>query len=270
MTRLILIEGFHGVGKSTLAKKMGSALCAEVPDRHIYLRTQAPNPLDINRLARFTLEQYDTFSALLHREAPIGANVDADLEKCISREGKHIFVNWFVLAEAYSLPLGCTIKYALAHELCEGRVCFEQYRAVCLARWSAFGTDADPQGVYLMEGALFQHPIMDLLGYYRLGEEEICEFLTELLSCLEYVSVELIYVTIEDIEAALLRAANERRDGRHDWFQGLEKSVRTCPYGIGQSLSGLSGVLQYYWERGRLEALVMQRLTIPIKIVKRQ
>ena len=270
MTRLILIEGFHGVGKSTLAKKMGSALCAEVPDRHIYLRTQAPNPLDINRLARFTPEQYDTFSALLHREASVGANVDADLEKCISREGKHIFVNWFVLAEAYSLPLGCTIKYALAHELCEGRVCFEQYRAVCLARWSAFGTDADPQGVYLMEGALFQHPIMDLLGYYRLDEEEICEFLMELLSCLEYVSVELVYVTIEDIEAALLRAADERRAGRHDWCQGLEKSVRTCPYGMGHSLSGLSGVLQYYRERGRLEALVMQRLTIPIKIVKRQ
>lgn len=270
MTRLILIEGFHGVGKSTLAKKMGTTLCTEAQDQHIYLRTQAPNPLDINRLARFTPKQYDTFSALLRREAPAGANVDADLEKCISREGEHIFVNWFVLAEAYSLSLERTMKYALAHELCEGRVSFEQYRAVCLARWSAFGADADPQGVYLMEGTLFQHPIMDLLGYYRLCDEDICGFLMELLSCLEHVSVKLVYVTVEDIEAALLRAADERRDGRHDWFQGLEKSVRTCPYGMGHGLSGLSGVLQYYRERRRLETLVMQRLAIPIKIVKRQ
>ena len=56
-------KGKEYASASTNQFTKGSALCAEVPDRHIYLRTQAPNPLDINRLARFTPEQYDTFSA---------------------------------------------------------------------------------------------------------------------------------------------------------------------------------------------------------------
>ena len=268
--QIVFIEGIHGAGKSTLAKKIASEIKSDNPFANIYLRSSTPNPIDFCRLTFFSPNEYDCFLSMLSKELNEPKNgIKFALIPFVSYEQGKFVVNWFDFISKYKENCPCSISFALSHEYCDGKATASQYRSVLLSRWSNFARNIDQSGIYIFEGALFQHPLAELIGYYMEDECSIICLIAELVECIKSIEKKLFYISVRDPYTVLSNAAENRKADDNDWMQGFQKMISTCNYGVKNGLSGLDGAIRYCQDRMKVEQRIMQELDMPIKIIER-
>lgn len=271
MNKVFFFEGIHGCGKSTLAKEKAEELQRIYPNVHIVTRTEKPCPIDICRLAVFSEEEFEEFLHMiitLHSE--FKSTIKEQLMRFSSFEGNHYYVNWFEFLSQYHLWDRNLTSYALARELCDGKAGYEQYKEITRSRWQAFAETISDNTIYLFEGALLQHPITELLGYYEADYGNIIRFINTLLETMCKISTELVYVSTDQIEQLLLQTAKVRNAQGYHWMDGFIKLVTTCNYGKKHGLSGFTGAVQFCKERIRIEQQILGQITINKSIFSRK
>ena len=267
--RLVFIEGIPGSGKSTYAKRL---LCniKNNPESKVFYRNEKPSPLDPDRLAFFDKDQLQEFVVICNSSSPLTKEtLIRELERFSTWEDDICAVNWFSFSTTCECNNIHTREFALAHEICAGKAGIDQYKKLTLKRWRRFSKERVPEAYYLFEGALFQHPLAELLGYYKAEDKEILDFVEKMLACLPHVIPVLIYIRVSDIKSILTNAAIERRQEEYSWWNSFCRWVETCPYGRTNQLSGMSGAVYYCKERMRLEKLIMNSIPIKLDIIDR-
>ncbi len=266
--QVFFVEGIQGSGKSTFAKALASQLRRESPEARIHMRSASPNPIDICRLAFFTSEEYTQFLSLLSeisgRSGPLAAT---DAAPYTSREREQILVNWYDCLSRWGQPTSRAAIFSLDRELCDGKTNPRYYQEVTFRRWSDFARTLDSGDIYIFEGALLQHPLAEMMGYYMLSDDEIEEFLLSLVNCLRNIPTSLYYISVTDVKK-VLSATAEARQGEN-WLQGFLKMTTTCTYGMRHGFSGMSGAIEYSQERIRIENKILKKLNIPVMVVER-
>ena len=268
--QIIFIEGIHGSGKSTLAKAIAKEIKQKKPSAQLYLRSATPNPIDLCRLAYFSEKEFTHFLTTLSKETNSSkTDIYSELLPYVVKEQDKVVVNWYDYLSLINKDTPLSKSYALNHELCDGKAGVTQYINTSLNRWMKFSREIDEGGIYIFEGALLQHPLAELIGYYLLDDGEIASFIRNLIICIENIDKRLIYISVTDIKRVLLEAAIERNSKQDDWMHGFQKMVSTCNYGIKYGLNGIDGIVKYCTERIRVEKNLMKELGIPISIMER-
>lgn len=267
--RVYFIEGIHGAGKSTCARRLLRRLGEETGKR-VFFRSEKPSPLDLDRLAFFDDDELQEFIGICEAAGSLtGEWLARELERFSAWEEERCAVNWLGFCAACGCDDPRAREFALSHELCAGKAGLERYEELTLRRWRRFSRERDPEAYYLFEGTVFQHPLAELLGNYAAGDEEIVRFVREMLACMPGVVPTLIYIRVSDVEGALLNAAAERESGEYSWRRGFCRWIETCAYGRVHRLSGMAGAVRYCEERMRLEKLLMEDLPVKLKIIDR-
>ncbi|MCC2130722.1 hypothetical protein LKD37_14590 [Oscillospiraceae bacterium CLA-AA-H272] len=268
MNKIIFFEGLHGSGKSTLAKEKSAELRRIYPKVQIVMRCEKPCPIDISRLAVLSEKEFRMF---IHMIRPICSEdahtIEYQLMRFSSLEGEHYYVNWFEFLSQYHLWDKKVISYALNHELCDGKAGYEQYVEITRNRWKAFAKAISDNTVYLFEGALLQHPIIELLGYYELDDSSIAQYINILLETVCEISTELVYISTDQPEQLLWHTALKRNDQGYHWIDGLIKLATTCNYGKKHGLLGFQGAVQFCTDRMRIEKQILDQVTIKKEII---
>ena len=271
MNKVFFFEGIHGSGKSTLAKIKAEEVRHTYPNVHIVMRSEKPCPLDICRLAIFSEEEFTAFLHMiisLHSE--FKSTIEDQVRQFSSIEGNYYYVNWLEFLSKYHLRDKNLTSYALAHELCDGRAGYERYKEITRSRWKTFAKTISDNTVYLFEGALLQHPITELLGYYEADDSTILQFVNALLETICEISTELVYVSTDQIEQLLLQTAKMRNDQGYRWIDGFIKLVTTCNYGKKHGMSGFSCAVQFCMDRKRIEQKILDQVKIKKSIIFRK
>lgn len=271
MNKIIFFEGLHGSGKSTLAKEKAAELRRIYPKVQIVMRCEKPCPIDICRLAVLSEEEFRMFIHMIRPLCSEDAHtIEYQLMRFSSLEGEHYYVNWFEFLSQYHLWDKKVISYALNHELCDGKAGYEQYVEITRNRWKAFAKAISGNTVYLFEGALLQHPIIELLGYYELDDNAIVHFINILLETVCEISTELVYISTDQPEQLLRHTAVMRNDQGYRWIDGLIKLATTCNYGEKRGLLGFQGAVQFCTDRMRIEKQILDQITVKKEIILRK
>lgn len=269
--QVVFIEGIQGSGKSTLAKSLAEQLRSNHPKAKIYLKSESPNPIDVCRLACFSPNSFSEFLGILAEETNFPWELlSAEIAPYVSVEDGLLFTNWYGFLSHHNLHAPIALSFALDQEICDGKTGPEHYLAVTAQRWRNFAKNIDPQGIYIFEGCLFQHPLAEMMGYHLLCDEQIESYVLSLLNILENIPMKLYYIRVGDIESILSHAAEDRRGERNDWLRGFLKMTTTCNYGVKHGFSGMSGALAYCRERIRIEEKLLKELTIPVTFLSRK
>lgn len=264
-SRLVLVEGINGSGKSTYVREFVDTNSQCIPIRTY--RGRSFHPVDLSRIARFTPEEYSSFCALCSREIAI-PTVDMQQRidsQCRYHDGYH-WVSYTKIAElANSQHL---LSLAHSHEIYDGFVDVADYMGCHLPLWQAFpgrvaiGVD---RTVHLFEGVTLQYPIMNLLGFYDLGSDEIFQYINNLLMAIKPLSPCLVYLDVIDVRAAIRRAAAERPK----WIDQYSRWLSHTLFARNTGASGESGVIKFCKRRKEVERYVLERVPIPVRIVQR-
>lgn len=277
ITRLYLIEGIPGVGKTTTARKKKEELEKSGITVMLYEEGML-HPADMAWQAYMTDEEYKEYIAACKRTwertdqtIPFEKVVQA-IEKQVRREDNHILFAYTKV----EYPEDCyweNVSMVASKELGDGRSSLKTFEEIHLRRWREFCKEAmkseQPQ-VYIFECAFLQNHIFELLGTYEMGKESIVAYMRRLIHTVQELEPTILYLKPDNLEAVIDQAARERRGPNGDWIDHITDWVEQCKYGKSHHLHGIKGVYEFCRLREEMDWYVLERLDVPVQVIHRK
>ena len=276
-SRLILVEGIPGVGKTTTARKIKAKLIEEGKDVILYEEGMS-HPADMAWNACLKEEEYNDFIKKCSKMWEVSKK-SISKEELISRIQRQTRIEDNNVILAYTridFPEDCywsLIGDVASKEICDGRKSLDEFRDIHLRRWSKFAEQALlNDNIYIFECAFLQNHIFELLGVYEKSDEEIYLYLKSLLETVESLSPSIVYIEPSSVEDIIIQAANERKSPEGsgpDWIDEVANWVSNMNFGKSHNLKGIEGVFYFCKERLRIDKLMIEKLNVPVTIIKR-
>lgn len=276
-SRLILVEGIPGVGKTTTARKIKAKLIEEGKDVILYEEGMS-HPADMAWNACLKEEEYNDFIKKCSKMWEVSKK-SISKEELISRIQRQTRIEDNNVILAYTridFPEDCywnLIGDIASKEICDGRKSLDEFRDIHLRRWSKFAEQALlNDNIYIFECAFLQNHIFELLGVYEKSDEEIYLYLKSLLETVESLSPSIVYIEPSSVEDIIIQAANERKSPEGsgpDWIDEVANWVSNMNFGKSHNLKGIEGVFYFCKERLRIDKLMIEKLNVPVTIIKR-
>jgi hypothetical protein len=214
MTKLILIEGIPGSGKSTTARKVEVMLKAQAKTVFCFQEGDL-HPCDLAWHACVPINMYEELLDMYVSEKNM-------LSKYTSIGEDYAYVTYGKLELLPDHPLFITLK---SYEPYGGKVSLERFKALHFKRWQKFGQEADKNAVYIFECAYFQNHVVELMLTYEQSDSYISSYMKELVETVRSLEPLLIYLYPKDVEWVISNAANERKTDYpeiwNDWIDDV-------------------------------------------------
>ena len=276
-SRLILVEGIPGAGKTTTARKIKEKLIDEGKEAILYEEGMS-HPADMAWNACLKEDEYNDFIKKCS-EMWEGSKKSISKEELISRIQRQTRIEDNNVILAYTridFPEDCywnLIGDIASKEICDGRKSLDEFRDIHLRRWSKFAEQALlNDNIYIFECAFLQNHIFELLGVYEKSDEEIYLYLKSLLETVKSLSPSIVYIEPSSVEDIIIQAANERKSpegSRPDWIDEVANWVSNMNFGKSHNLKGIEGVFYFCKERLRIDKLMIEKLNVSVTIIKR-
>ena len=276
-SRLILVEGIPGAGKTTTARKIKEKLIDEGKEAILYEEGMS-HPADMAWNACLKEDEYNDFIKKCS-EMWEGSKKSISKEELISRIQRQTRIEDNNVILAYTkidFPEDCywsLIGDVASKEICDGRKSLDEFRDIHLRRWSKFAEQALlNDNIYIFECAFLHNHIFELLGVYEKSDEEIYLYLKSLLETVKSLSPSIVYIEPSSVEDIIIQAANERKSpegSRPDWIDEVANWVSNMNFGKSHNLKGIEGVFYFCKERLRIDKLMIEKLNVSVTIIKR-
>lgn len=272
--KLILVEGLPGSGVTTITNKMKKEL-EEEGNQVVVYRETSTHPTDMTRQAYITKEEYHEFVADCLTEWIDSKQTisDEELIRRIEMQCQWEDDSVFIAYRNIDFPEGSYEKIMDKLEkkrIFGGKCSFETFKMLHLRRWERFAKAMQVRKeVAIFESAYLKNQLLELFCYHEKGEEEILDYMMELIHTVDFLNPHMIYVMTDDVEASLRKAVRGRKKKRRykDWYDVLEEAVQDSRYAKERHLSGVSGMVQLLKEKQRLDYMVLERIGILVSWV---
>lgn len=252
-TKLILIEGLPGSGKSTTAKMTNDILKEWNVDTNLYLEGNVKHPADYEGGSYFTkiefaqfLEQYNEVQPILVKHA---------IERC----------NGYVLPK-YKLKQDIGDKMVpdsfwddiWNHDIYE--LPLEKNIELITDKWRRFVEQAMiGNQTYIFECCFIQNPVTVGMIKYGASEEVVMNYVKQLAVIIEPLIPVLLYVDQKDLSRSFKKAVQERPK---EWSTGFMDYYTNQGYGKIHGAEGIEGTIEVLEARKQLESSIFNALAI--------
>ncbi|GHI00636.1 hypothetical protein [Neobacillus kokaensis] len=252
-TKLIIVEGLPGSGKSTTAQLTQDILNEMHIKTRLFLEGSMDHPADYEAVSYFSAEefgilteQYADFRSLLIKHA--AAQSDG-----------------FVLSQ-YRLKqeLGeGTLPEALQQKLYEHdiyEIPLKKHIELIIERWKKFCEQAmNSEDTYIFECCFIQNPVTIGMVKYGVHDDIVMRYVTKLADIIEPLKPILIYVEQKDFRKSFMKAVQERPK---EWSTGFMDYYNNQGYGKQHDAEGIEGTFAVLEARSQLESKIFDALNM--------
>lgn len=233
-TKLILIEGLPGSGKTTIAKLVHELLKKQGLDAQLFLEGNLDHPADYDSVAFFDKNEYRR----LLEEYP---EYQKMLKNNVVMKGNGYFIPYVKIKEKY----GEQIPHQLFNEICTRDIyelSFEKNTELITESWKDFGEKAlHEDSPYVFECCFMQNPLTIGLVKYNRSMEEVSGYVLGLAENIKSLNPLLIYVDQNNLETSFKKALDERPKA---WSEGFIEYYTEQGYGESHKLYGVDGTIK--------------------------
>lgn len=251
-TKLILVEGLPGSGKSTTAGLIHEILTENNVAAEIYMEGNPDHPADYEGVTYFKEED---FEELLTESGNLRKVFQ---ERVIVKRGRYLLPYMKIkneLGNGFPDELFAAISKKDVYELP-----LEQNIEVISESWEEFAKRAESEEkTYVFECCFIQNPVTVGMVKYGASEELTIEYVKRLAEAVKALNPVLVYVKQDDIEKSFRKAVTERPE---DWFNGFVHYYTSQGYGLVNGLSGLDGTIDVLKARQELEYKILDSLPL--------
>ncbi|MCM3691364.1 hypothetical protein [Neobacillus niacini] len=252
-SKLILVEGLPGSGKSTTATIMNDMLKEQHVDIKLFLEGNVEHPADYEGGSYFSktefdqlLEQYKEVQSILVKHA---------IERCdgivlpqykLKEELDDSMVSdsfWDVIwnHDIYELPLEKNIE-------------------LITDKWKRFVEQAmTGNQTFLFECCFIQNPVTIGMIKYGSSQEVVMTYVKQLAEIIEPLNPVLIYVDQQDLSHSFKKAVQERSK---EWSAGFMDYYNNQGYGKIHDAQGIEGTIAVLEARKQVESSIFDALAI--------
>lgn len=251
-TKLIIVEGLPGSGKSTTARLVYENLISHGVNAVIYSEGDYNHPADYESVAYFNYEEFCALKQNHPRRSEMLDNMK--LEQF----------------EGYLLPFRKAVEErqlsydeSVFHDIAKKDIYelpIEVHRRLILDRWDSFVKNhSEGDTVFVFECCFIQNPITVSMIKNNSAKDVTMRHIKSLEEIIVSLEPVLIYVKQEDIGKSFAKAIKERPKS---WFEGFKDYYTNQGYGLYNKLTDMDGLLQILEARGSLELDVYESLEI--------
>jgi hypothetical protein len=251
-TKLILIEGIPGSGKTTAARFVGQWLASQGIRTALFLEGAWDHPADFESVAVFDAQEYAKLLTAFPGEA-------AFLEsQAIVHGGEHFF-RYRQLQAAYPDLPGALIAELASREIYE--LPAETYRRLVRQRWQQFATSAAAgDTTFVFECAFMQNPMTMMLGRHDEPAADAGALVLDLAGIVQPLSPRWLYLHTAGVRASLTQVASARPA---EWLDFVIAYHTQQGHGKAQGWEGFDGLVSFYEMRQSVELALLPRLPFP-------
>ncbi|WP_042197100.1 hypothetical protein [Paenibacillus camerounensis] len=251
-SKLILIEGLPGSGKTTTAALVQELLTEKKISARLFLEGNLDHPADYDGVSCFEEHEFAELQSSFYKYK------DFLNDHIIRRDGR-CFLEYRKLQQKAGTEFPDELlKAVVQKDIYE--IPLDDNRKLITDKWRKFAAEAaDGQDTYIFDCCFIQNPVTVGMIKYGADRQTVTSYVTEIAAIIEPLHPLLIYVTQNDIDRSFNKAVRERPI---EWSQGFFEYYTNQGYGAQHQYSGIEGTLQVLKARQQLEAEIYSSLTI--------
>ncbi|KOR87814.1 hypothetical protein [Paenibacillus solani] len=251
-TKLIMVEGLPGFGKSTTARMIHDILTERSIETRLVMEGDLDHPADYEGTACITEEE---LGRLLQAAGPFKEILS---ERATQKENLYL-LPYQKLKNEYGASFPEELYHSLSqHDIYE--LPLDLNRKLITERWQAFAEQAlQKAAVTIFECCFIQNPMTVGMVKYDAPEIQVTDYVLGLEKAIQPLNPLLFYVDQNDLEYAFRKAVRERPK---DWATGFTDYYTGQGYGKHHRLEGVEGTLQVLEARRKLEYRILDRLAL--------
>jgi len=173
-SKLIIVEGIPGSGKSTTAKNIQDWVLKKGLKPLLYLEDATYHPVDLDNLSYFDDEQYVDF-------VEVCKDYQHDIEKISEKSNQGYCVHYRRWGEVVNQKMPDEISDLLYAHDAHDTLPPEKYRELLVERWQRFSDRAqDRDELIIFECCLLQNPLTIFIGKHNYEIAEVKSLINEL------------------------------------------------------------------------------------------
>lgn len=247
-TKLILIEGLPGSGKSTTAALAYEVLRENGIDAEVYFEGDLSHPADFESVAYFTneewqrlLDEFNSFREQILEKSILQDNGFLLPYKKLGSDMPDSFYDRVFKHDIYELPLDQNMK-------------------LITQKWASFARHAENRNkVHIFECCFIQNPVTVGMIKYGAPLTKLLDYVSALENSVKKLNPILIYINQDDIDYSFKRAIKERPKS---WSEGFIHYYTQQGYGMKNHLSGEDGTIKVLKARRQAEEEILKSLSI--------
>ncbi|MEN2768465.1 hypothetical protein [Ornithinibacillus xuwenensis] len=251
-TKLILVEGLPGFGKSTTAKLLYDSLTEHNMDVELILEGNLDHPADYDGVSCFNKNE---FEGLLRNSG----DFKAVIEDRTVKKGNNYFVPYIKIKDDYGSQFPDNLLNSIVkNDIYE--LPLEKNIELITDRWRDFTEKANKENkIYIFECCFIQNPIT--IGMVKYGEqkEKVVNYVHALARIIEKLNPVLFYIEQDDLEFSFRKAVKDRPKS---WSDGFIEYYTNQGFGKMNDYRGLDGTIKVLEARRTIEREIVDLLTI--------
>ncbi|WP_017811926.1 P-loop NTPase family protein [Paenibacillus shenyangensis] len=249
-TKLIMVEGLPGSGKSTISQLIADMLREQGMNVQLFQEGHLEHPADYESVACYTEKELDQLLSTYEEYAEL-------LKSRVIQNGNDFLVPY----QKIKNELGLDELHQLWNEVSQKDIYelpFEQNRRIITDKWDRFQREAlISDSIFVFECCFMQNPLTIGTVKYNVQKQEVIDYVMQLGELMKPLHPLFIYIDQPDIRSVFEKAVRERpktwSDGFIDYYtrQGLGKA---------KGYHGLDGTIQVLEERKNIELEIFDLL----------
>lgn len=249
-TKLIIVEGLPGFGKSTTAKLINEILSQNKIEVELFLEGNLNHPADYDGVSCFNKFE---FNRLLSNSE----DFKEVLLKRVLKKGS----NYLLPYRKIKNDFGDQFSDELFNDILKNDIyelSFEKNVELIADKWNDFAEiTLEDDKVYIFECCFIQNPLT--IGMIKYGEqkEKIINYVMKVAKIIENLNPMLLYIEQDNLEFAFRKALKERTP---EWSTGIVDYYTNQGYGKEHNHSGIEGAIKVLEARRNLELEIFDML----------
>lgn len=249
-SKLILIEGLPGAGKTTVARIVQDILRPHNVPLNVFLEGNPEHPADFDGTAVCNAAEREEILASWPEQTEL-------LTPNFRQQGDSWFINYGALHR--ELPAGLMKRFS---QLDVYELPFDVHADLMQHQWRNFATMAMGQSTtWLFECSFLQNPLTIGMISQNRSHEAITAHIHALQEIIRPLNPLLIYLSLDDIGSAFKKVAALRH---HAWRDFFIEYYTNREYGKSLWLRGTAGTIAALRDRYQLERDILRGLDMPV------
>ncbi len=258
MTKLILVEGIPGSGKTSAAQHIAAHLANGGFESVLHLEGDWSHPADFESVACLDVKQLQELKNRFPQQAGF-------LESQVRvQDGDHFF-SYHRMAHEFQGQIPPTLIATLAdYEIYELPVA--KFRRLLLRSWQEFAEQAARENqIYVFECCFLQNLLTFYLGRNEESIPNAQAFVLEVATSIQGLDPRLVYLHPGDVDVTLQRVAQGRPRA---WLDGVIAYHTQQGHGLARGWKGFPGTVRFYEMRQAVEVELLSKMPFPALLVK--
>ncbi|URJ60340.1 hypothetical protein [Paenibacillus polymyxa] len=250
-TKLVIVEGIPGSGKSTLSRYIHDMLNIHQVESELFLEGNLRHPADYESVACVPNEELD-------RLRSIYSGVFHYIDPFVSVNGNDSLIAYALAQQSAQNGIPSSLYEEMRrYEIYDG-VPVEKYCELMVQRWSSFAKDQrEKEKLIILECCFLQNPGCALLARHDAGNDRFIQHVLQIAKQIQDLNPILFYLKQPNVRETIERVKTMRSQ---EWLDFAIWYHTEQDYGEKKGLHGYEGYIQFLEHRRELELQIIEQL----------